>query len=144
MLFVAYVTVVTPRRRTLALAALICIVAASLGQWTLYRGFEAESTEMIGLRRRVPYLESVPTRVQGKIGPRRMRLVNHNFDRFGGWALCGTNAIPGIRGLMSIPAGLSSYPVRRFLFASTIGNGLYVGILIAAAWGVRGVGQFVR
>lgn len=143
VMFVAYVTVAAPRRLTLLVAALVCIGAASAGQWTLYRGFDEESEELVGIRRWIPYLESVPERVQRKIGERRMGRLNRQFDRYGGWAVCATNGVPGIRGLMTVPAGLSAYPVRRFLLASTVGNALYVTVLFAAAWGLLGIGAYV-
>ncbi len=65
-----------------------------------------------------------------------MRFLNSLFDRFGGSALAVTNAVPGTRSLMGIPAGLSRYPVRRFLVLSTVGNALYVVLLTAIARGL--------
>ncbi len=89
----------------------------------------------------MPYLERLPDVVQGRISERRLEFVERQFDAYGGWAICATNAIPGIRGLMTVVAGVSAYPVRRFLIASGVGNGLYVALLLAAAWGLLGAAR---
>ena len=142
-LFVAYVAVVTPPERTLLIVAALGVVASTLGQWTLYRGFNEERPEFVGIRRRIPHLRRLPVVVRRRVGERRMRFVARTFDRYGGVGLCLTNAIPGVRCLMSIPAGLSRYPVGRFLVFSTIGNGLYMILLIAVARGLLGTVRFL-
>lgn len=132
-LYVGYVTLLSPHGTVLFALAVCSVIAATLGQFTLYRGFNDECPEFIGVGGWVPFVSRIPTVVRAKIGPRRMRLVNRLFDRFGGTALLVTNAIPGIRSLMSIPAGLSRYPPRRFLVLSTVGNALYLVLLTAIA-----------
>ncbi|MWV39794.1 VTT domain-containing protein [Natrialba sp. INN-245] len=141
VVFVGYVTVADPGRTATTATVLGCVLAATVGQWTLYRGFNEESPELFGLRRTVPYLERLPDVVQGRISDRRLEFVERQFDAYGGWAICATNAIPGIRGLMAVVAGVSAYPVRRFLVASGVGNGLYVALLLAAAWGLLGAAR---
>lgn len=42
---------------------------------------------------------------------------------------------------MPIVAGVSGYPVRRFLLLAGLGNVLYLGLLLAAAWGVLGASR---
>ncbi len=135
-LYVAYVVFVDPATSTLLAVAALSTVAATLGQFTLYRGFNEESPEFLGLRRRLPYVDRIPFVVRDRVGEGRMRLVERLFDRFGGVALAVTNAIPGIRSLMSVPAGLSKYPVRRFLVLSTVGNAIYLVALTAIARGL--------
>ncbi|WP_124194715.1 DedA family protein [Natrarchaeobius chitinivorans] len=143
VVFVGYVTVADPGS-ALTLAAVVgCVGAATVGQWTLYRGFNEESSEFFGLRRTVPYLESLPEVVQGRISERRLAFVERQFESYGGMAICVTNAVPGIRGLMTIVAGVSAYPLRRFLFVSGVGNCLYVGVLLATAWGLLGAARIV-
>lgn len=119
--------------------AILSTLASTLGQFTLYRGFNADSPEFIGLRRTLPHLERIPPFVRARVGKRRMRITNRLFDRFGGAALAVTNAMPGIRSLMSIPAGLSRYPRRQFLLFSTAGNALYLVFLTAIAQGLLDV-----
>ncbi len=134
--YLGYVTLIGPETGVLFVVAVLSTVAATLGQYTLYRGFNEESPEFFGLRRRLPYVDRIPDIVRRRVGKRRMRFVTRLFDRFGGAALAITNAIPGIRSLMSIPAGLSRYPVGRFLLLSTVGNGLYLLVLTAIGRGL--------
>ncbi|MGM0448193.1 MAG: DedA family protein [Methanobacteriota archaeon] len=135
-LFFGYVVVVDPPVLVLGAVVGLCVVASTLGQWTLYRGFNEERPELIGIRRRVPYLNRLPFIIRGKVGTRWMRFVTRAFERFGGAALCLTNAVPGLAGLMSIPAGLSKYPLARFLAFATVGNVVYMCLLLAAAKGL--------
>lgn len=141
--YVAYVALVAPTTAVLLAVAGLSAIAATLGQLTLYRGFNEESRELVGLRRTIPYLQRLPFLVRERIGERRMEFVERSFDRFGGAGLAITNAIPGIRSLMSIPAGLSQYPIRRFVLFSTIGNVLYVVLLTAVAWGLVDLAAYV-
>jgi len=143
IVFVGYVTIVDPAAGTAAAIAIGCGVGATIGQWTLYRGFNDDAPEYLGLRRHVPYLDALPTIVTNRVSERRRAFVDRQFEAHGGVALCLTNAVPGIRGLMTIAAGISGYPVRRFVLASGIGNGLYFVLLLAAAWGVSGAARLV-
>ncbi len=91
----------------------------------------------IGLIARVvPYLDRAPSFVQRRIGDRRMAFVGRQFDRFGGPAICVSNATPGLRGLMTIVAGFSRYPPSRFVLLSVAGNAIYMMILLAVANGL--------
>jgi len=135
-LFIAYVVVVDPPHTTLLVVAVLSTIAATLGQFTLYRGFNEESPEFIGIRRTLPYVDRIPVVVTERVGKQRMVFVGRLFDRFGGVALALTNAVPGIRSLMSVPAGLSQYSPRRFLVFSVVGNGLYLVLLTMVAWGL--------
>jgi len=110
--FVSYVALLRPPSATLLPVSLACVVAATLGQWTLYRGLNDESPEFFGIRRRVPYVDRVPLVVRGGIGDRRMRIVDSLFDRFGGFALPVVNVIPGVRSLLTIPCGIESISGR--------------------------------
>lgn len=135
-LFVAWVALAGPESSTLVIVSGASVVAATLGQWTLYRGFNEESPEFFGVRRRVPYVDRIPAVVHTRVGPRRMAFVSRTFNRFGGASLCVVNGIPGIRSLMAIPAGLSRYPVGRFLLFSAVGNTLYLVLLVGVALGI--------
>ena len=117
------------------------MIAATLGQLTLFRGFDEDAEEWFGVRRRVPYVAAAPGWIQKRVGERRMSIVERGFERYGGLGICFSNAIPGIRGLMAIPAGLSSYPQGRFVLVSTVGNLLYLLLLVAAARGLLGLAR---
>lgn len=142
-LYLGYVAFLSPDLTVLVVVAICSTLASTLGQFTLYRGFNTDSPEFIGIRRTIPYVEQIPSFIRTRIGRRRMRITNRLFDRFGGTALAVTNAMPGIRSLMSIPAGLSQYPPRRFLVVSTVGNALYVALLTAIAWGLVDVARIL-
>ncbi|MGM0448622.1 MAG: DedA family protein [Methanobacteriota archaeon] len=135
-LFFGYVVAVNPPTLELLTVIGLCVAASTLGQWTLYRGLNEDRPEFIGIRRRVPYLDRLPLFIRAKVGDRWMRFVTRTFDRFGGVGLCLVNAIPGMGGLMSIPAGLSKYPLGRFLVFATVGNVFYMFLLVAAAKGL--------
>lgn len=135
-LFVAYVAVASPGRWMLAAFSAVCVAASTLGQWTLYRGFNDERPTILGLRRRFGVLERFPASVRRTVGERRMNFVSRTFDRFGGVGLAVANGVPVVRGLMTIPAGLSRYPVERFLLFSTIGNVVYLWLLVLVAKGI--------
>lgn len=143
LVFVAFVAATGPDHLPLALLAAGCAVAATLGQWTLYRGFRDDAPELFGIRRTVPVLDSLPERVQRRVGDSRLATVERYFDAYGGFALAGSNAIPGVRSLMTIPAGIGRYPQNRFLVASAIGNVAYVALLVAAASGVSWIARVV-
>lgn len=134
--FVAYVAITTPTRPILLALCFACVVAATLGQWTLYRGFNEESPEFFGLRRRTPYLQNFPEQIHERVGERKLRFVDSVFERYGVASICLLNIVPGIRGLTAIPAGVSDYPRGRFIAASTVGNAVYVVLLVAVARGL--------
>lgn len=138
--YVAYVAIAWPSRGLLVAFAATCVFASTLGQFTIYRGFNEEAPEFVGIRRTLPYVDRIPRVVKRRIGEDRMDLVASLFDRYGGPGICVTNIIPGVRCLMAVPAGLSEYPRGRFLLFTTAGNVLYlIGLTIIA----RGLLAFV-
>ena len=54
------------------------------------------------------------------------------FDRHGGKAVFFCRLVPGVRSLISIPAGLSAMPLPLFLLYSVLGTGLWAGLLAYA------------
>ena len=60
------------------------------------------------------------------------------FDQHGGKAVFATNIIPWTRGLIAIPAALSSYSLSRYTFHATTSTLIYHGIYAVAP--VVGVG----
>ena len=51
------------------------------------------------------------------------------FDRHGGMAVLLGRLVPGIRSLISIPAGIETMPLVPFLLFTTIGAGLWTALL---------------
>lgn len=59
------------------------------------------------------------------------------FDKYGAWALLACRLIPGIRSLISIPAGLSRMNIWLFLFYTTVGMAVWTTFLAAAGYFLR-------
>ena len=134
--FVAYVTVAEPGPVYTAVAVGACVIGATAGQVVLYRGFHPDVSGFVGERRRVPYLDAVPGIVHRRIPDRTLEVLARLFDRHGALAITTTNALPIVRGLLTIPAGVSRYPRRSFVVASTVGNLAYVLLYLAIAYGL--------
>lgn len=58
------------------------------------------------------------------------------FLRYGVGATFFCRLLPGIRQLISIPAGLAGMPMRSFLTWTGLGAGIWVAILTAVGWAV--------
>lgn len=59
---------------------------------------------------------------------------NSWFARFGGAVVLFGRMVPGIRSIVSIPAGIAHMPVGRFLLLSAIGSGLWTTLLMVAGY----------
>ena len=58
------------------------------------------------------------------------------FDRHGRLAVLFCRLVPGVRSLISIPAGIEGMPLAPFLLYTTIGAGLWTTLLAAAGYGL--------
>jgi membrane protein DedA with SNARE-associated domain len=58
----------------------------------------------------------------------------HWFDRHGVKAVFFCRMVPGVRTLISLPAGISDMHIVPFLIYSTVGTVLWVGLLTAAGY----------
>jgi membrane protein DedA with SNARE-associated domain len=56
------------------------------------------------------------------------------FDRHGTQTVLFGRMVPGIRSLLSLPAGMSDMPMPKFLLYSAIGSGLWATILAGAGY----------
>lgn len=59
------------------------------------------------------------------------------FDRYGGWTVFFCRLIPGIRSVISIPAGINKMSLPAFLLWSTAGMTLWTTILTTAGYLLR-------
>lgn len=66
--------------------------------------------------------------------PQEIDKVNGWFDRHGGKAVLFGRLVPGVRSLISIPAGVCGMSRRRFLALSAIGTGAWSAALIVAGF----------
>jgi membrane protein DedA with SNARE-associated domain len=57
------------------------------------------------------------------------------FDRHGRMAVLLCRLVPGVRSLISIPAGIEGMPLAPFLLFTTIGAGLWTTLLASAGYG---------
>lgn len=134
--FVTVVAIATPSIPALVLLNAGCTLSVVAGQWTTYRSFNPDSPEFVGIRARWPAIAALPHRAVERIGEKRFRMVDRLFERFGGIGIVVTTFVPGIRGLLAVPAGMSSYPRRRFLVFTLLGNTVYFPVLVAVAYGI--------
>lgn len=66
--------------------------------------------------------------------PRDIDRADAWFDRHGAKAVFIGRMIPGVRTLISLPAGLSEMPLRRFLVSSAIGTTAWTAALASAGY----------
>ena len=59
------------------------------------------------------------------------------FDRHGGKAVFLGRMVPGVRTLISVPAGLADMALGRFLVLTALGSAIWVGLLTAAGYLLR-------
>lgn len=56
------------------------------------------------------------------------------FDKHGPWIVLFGRLIPGVRSIVSVPAGLSEMPLWRFTALTTLGSAVWNSALIGAGW----------
>lgn len=66
--------------------------------------------------------------------PQEIDKVNDWFGEHGGKAVLLGRLVPGIRTLISIPAGVCGMSLRRFLTLTTIGTAIWSTVLMMAGW----------
>ena len=116
-----YVVLTAPTRAGAATIVVLVTVAHVIGQFAVYTGSRRYGEEIVSA---VPYLDLDPS-------SDRFRRVDHWFDRHGDVAVFGTNVLPWSRGLIAIPAGVSSYPRRRYLVHVGASTLLYHTVYVA-------------
>jgi membrane protein DedA with SNARE-associated domain len=62
--------------------------------------------------------------------------AKQGFDRHGGLAVFLCRLVPGIRSLISIPAGIEGMSLALFLLYTTLGAGLWTALLTLAGYGL--------
>jgi membrane protein DedA with SNARE-associated domain len=69
-----------------------------------------------------------------RLDERRLDVADDWFDRHGPKVVLFGRLLPGVRSVVSIPAGLSEMPVPRFLLYTTVGSAVWNSALIGAGW----------
>lgn len=82
------------------------------------------------------------------MSPRDVDSASEWFERHCGKAVFIGRLVPTVRTLVSVPAGIASMPIGRFLLLSTLGTAAWSSILAAAGYVLRDrfedVEQFTR
>lgn len=136
VVFVGVIGITGPSLTSFLGLMIACSIAATIGQAIIYRTVCPTKDNQELPRVRVPYLERLVRAILKRIGNRWLRAVDAFFDRYGTVSVVVGTLIPGIRAVIAIPAGVSSYPFRRFLGACLLGNILLFPILGGIAYGV--------
>ena len=56
------------------------------------------------------------------------------FDRYGGAVVLVGRLVPGVRSVVSIPAGMAEMPLGQFALLTTLGSSVWNALLIGAGW----------
>ena len=56
------------------------------------------------------------------------------FDRYGGVVVLVGRLVPGVRSVVSIPAGMAEMPLGQFALLTTLGSSVWNALLIGAGW----------
>lgn len=104
---------------TLVLAILAATIGSVVGALLLY-----------GIARRGgrPVIYRLGPRV--RVSHRDLDRADAWFDRYGAWFVFFGRLVPGVRSLVSIPAGLSEMPLLRFTLLTAAGSLLWNTLLI--------------
>ncbi|WP_168567110.1 DedA family protein [Crateriforma spongiae] len=68
------------------------------------------------------------------ITPEDLDRVDAWFDRWGAWAVFGCRMVPGLRTLISVPAGFSDMPPGKFSLYTAIGVTAWTALLAGVGW----------
>ncbi|MGB3206737.1 MAG: DedA family protein [Crinalium sp.] len=72
------------------------------------------------------------------VSSRDIEKADNWFEKHGEKAVLLCRLVPGVRTLISLPAGISSMPLVPFLIYSTIGTALWVSLLTIAGYALGG------
>lgn len=69
-----------------------------------------------------------------RVDRQQLDRADHWFDRHGAKIVFFGRFLPGLRSVVSIPAGMSEMPLRSFVLLTTAGSALWNAGLIGAGW----------
>lgn len=58
------------------------------------------------------------------------------FVKRGDWIVCASRLVPGVRSIVSVPAGMLRMPLPRFTVLTAIGSAVWNAALIGLGWGL--------
>lgn len=81
------------------------------------------------------------------LSPRDVERASRWFERHGAWAVFGCRLVPGLRSLISLPAGIHAMPLPAFVACTLLGSALWTGLLVGAGYALGArferVGDFI-
>ncbi|NGM69895.1 membrane-associated protein [Natronolimnobius sp. AArcel1] len=116
-----YVAVIGPTYWGAVTIVVLVTVAHVLGQGAIFAGSRRYGKDVLSM---LPYLPFDPA-------SQTFQRVEQWFHQYGGVAVFVTNVIPWSRGLIAIPAGVSSYPSGRYLVHVGTSTLLYHAVYVA-------------
>jgi len=133
-----------PSRRRLALGGLLALLVAAVAATVAYAGLagltEVASSAAVDLLERdgLAALLGVFVLERGWLGVRQAHLERFDawFDRWGPVAVPVSNAMVFVRGIATVPAGLSHMGLRTFLVLSAVGTLCFEAALAVLTLGV--------
>ena len=99
-------------------------VGSVLGAWVLY-----EAARRVGEERVTRWLAAVPL-----VEREDVERGSAWFRRWGSSAVLVGRLVPGVRSLVSVPAGAQAMPRARFLVLTTIGSTTWNAVLVGAGF----------
>lgn len=69
-----------------------------------------------------------------RLNERQLDRADAWFDRRGPWIILLGRLIPGVRSIVSIPAGASEMPLVQFVALTTLGSAVWNCVTIGAGW----------
>ena len=118
--------------RGITVIVAIIVIAATAGSWT-----GSAASYWIAWKLGRPLVERYGRYVL--LSPKKIEGADHWFDAYGAGGIFVARLLPGIRHLISIPAGLFKMNFRVFSLMTILGAGLFNGAL---AWfGIRVLGD---
>ncbi len=109
--------------REAALVVVVVTIAHILGQLALYLGISRYGWSVL---EELPYVELERESAQ-------YRRLDRWFERYGGTAIFVTNVVPVSRGVIAVPAALSSYSTCRYTLHMSTATLLYHAVYVAVA-----------
>ncbi|MBJ7470106.1 MAG: DedA family protein [Solirubrobacteraceae bacterium] len=108
---------------TFILAVLVATLGSLIGALILYGGARRGGRPVI-------YAHAHRVRIRHS----ELDRADAWFDRYGPWLVLFGRVVPGVRSLVSIPAGLSEMPIWQFVALTTLGSAVWNSALIGAGW----------
>jgi len=103
---------------------LITSLSSTLGQTFLYKALSNKGLDQVKKNKYIT------------IKDQHLDTADEYFEKYGSQSVAISNCIPGIRGLLTIPAAIHSIPMKRFVSLSFTGNLFFHIVVGSVALGI--------